>query len=90
VVDADQRERGDAADRGDLNDVPAALGAQVQQRGLGHPQRTEQVGLQLGAGLGLGEFLDEAEVPVAGVVDHDVQPAEVVVRIDGGEVGVGR
>ena len=37
---------------------------------------------------GLGEFLDEAEVPVAGVVDHDVQPAEVVVRGLTAEVGV--
>ena len=37
----------------------------------------------------LGELLDEAEVAVAGVVDDDVEPAEVVVRLlDGGEVGV--
>jgi hypothetical protein len=36
-----------------------------------------------------GELLDEAEVAVAGVVDDDVQAAEVVVRLlDGGEGGV--
>ncbi len=37
----------------------------------------------------LGQLLDEAEVAVAGVVDDDVEPAEVVVGLlDGGEVGV--
>jgi hypothetical protein len=41
------------------------------------------------ARLGLGEFLDEAEVPVAGVIDDDVKPAEVVVGLlDRGEVRV--
>ena len=89
VVDADVLERRDAADRRHLDDVPAALGAQVGKRGLGDPQRAEHVGLDLVARLLLGQLLDEAEVPVACVVDHDVQPAEVVVGLpDRGEVRV--
>ena len=85
----DVRERADAADGRHLQDVSGALLAQDRQRGLGDPQRTEQVGLELGAGLGLGELLDHAELAVAGVVDDDVEAAEVLVRPrDGGEVGV--
>ncbi len=69
--------------------MPAALRPQERQRGLRHPQRAEHVGLDLVARLGLGQLLDEAEVAVAGVVDDDVEPAEVVVGLlDGGEVGV--
>ncbi len=69
--------------------MSAALGPQVRQRGLGHPQRAEDVGLDLVACLLLGQLLDEAEVAVAGVVDDDVEPAEVVVRLlDRGEVRV--
>ena len=78
----------DPADRGHLQDVARALLAQERQRGLGHPERAEQVGLDLVAGVGLAELLDHAELPVAGVVDDDVEPAEVLVRLrDGGEVG---
>ena len=69
--------------------MAAALRAQVRQRGLGDPQRAEHVRLDLVAGLLLGQLLDEAELAVAGVVDHDVEPAEVVVGLlDRGEVGV--
>ena len=60
---------------------PAALLAQERQRGLGDPQRAEQVGLDLVAGLGLAELLDHAELAVAGVVDDDVEAAEVLVRL---------
>ena len=79
----------DAADRRHLDDVPAALRAQERQRRLGDPQRAEHVRLDLGARVGLGQLLDEAELAVAGVVHHDVEAAEVVVGLlDGGEVGV--
>ena len=89
VVDAHVGERGDPADRGHLQDVSASLGTQIGQRGLGDPQRPEHVGLDLGPGLVLGEFLDETELPVPGVVDHDVQAPEVIVGgLDRGEVGV--
>ncbi len=69
--------------------MPAALPAQVRQRCLGHPERAEHVGLELRADLRLGDLLDHAEVPVAGVVDDDVQPPEALVgTLDGGEIGV--
>ena len=68
---------------------PLRCARRKRQRGLRHPQRAEHVRLDLGARLLFGELLDEAEVAVAGVVDDDVQAAEVVVRLlDGGEVGV--
>jgi hypothetical protein len=67
----------------------AALLAQVRQRGLGDPQRAEHVGLDLIACLLLGQFFDEPELAVTGVVHHDVQAPEMVVRLaDGGEVCV--
>ncbi len=81
VVGADQRERRDAADRRHLQDVAGALLAQERQRRLRHPHRAEDVGLHLVAELLLGQLLDEAEVAVAGVVDDDVEPAEVRVRL---------
>jgi hypothetical protein len=81
--------RGDAADRGHLDDVPAVLLTQVGQGGLGDPQRSEHVGRDLVACLLLGQFLDKPELAVAGVVYHDVQPTEMVVcLLDRREVGV--
>ena len=69
--------------------MPAALSPQIRQRRLGDPQSAEHVGLDLVARLLLGQLLDEAEVAVAGVVDDDVEPSEVVVRLlDRGEVRV--
>jgi hypothetical protein len=66
--------------------VAAALLAQQRQRGLRDPQRAEQVGLDLSTGLLLGDLLDRPEVAVAGVVDDDVQAAEMLVSLgDGGE-----
>lgn len=56
--------------------MAAALFPQERQRCLRDPQSAEQVGLQLRACLGLGEFLDHAEVAVTGVVDHYVQAPE--------------
>ena len=70
-----------------LDDVAAALLAQERQRRLGDPQRAEEVRLELRAGLVLGDLLDHAELAVAGVVDDDVEPPEVLVRPrDRGEV----
>jgi hypothetical protein len=61
--------------------VAAALLAQIRKRRLRHPQGAEQIGLDLRPGLLLADLLDHAELPVSGVVDHDVEPAEVVVRL---------
>jgi hypothetical protein len=89
VVHADSGKRGDAADRGDLDDVAGALLAHDRQRRLGHPDRAEDVGLDLVAGLLRGDLLDRAEEPVAGVVDDHVEAAELLPgRLHGGDVGV--
>jgi hypothetical protein len=66
--------------------VPVALSAQGRQHGLGDVEDAEQVDLELVAQLLLGDLLDNAEEPIACVVDHDVQPSEVGVRlVDRGE-----
>jgi hypothetical protein len=57
--------------------VTGSLPAHDRQRRLGDPERAEQVGLQLAADLGLGELLHHPEVTEAGVVDDDVERAEV-------------
>ncbi len=68
---------------------PRALLAQERQRRLGDPERAEEVGLHLVADVGLAELLDHAELAVAGVVDDDVEAAELLVRrADRGERAV--
>ena len=57
MVRAAERHRDQAGGRRQLNDVPRPLLAQVGQRGLNDPHRTEQVGLQLVAQLPLGQLL---------------------------------
>ena len=49
-----------AADRGDLDDVAAALLAQDGQGGPGDVDDAEEVGLDLGAELVLGRVLDRS------------------------------
>src|SRR5450631_1536560 len=78
VIGADGGEGTDAADARYLDDVPGALGPHDRQGGLGDPESAEDIRLQLGADLLLGELLDRAEVPVAGVVDHNLESAEVL------------
>ena len=68
---------------------PEPCSRMIRQRRLCHPERTEEVRLELAADVGLAHLLDEAEVAVAGVVDDDVEPAEAIVRLlHGGEVRV--
>ena len=62
------------------------LGAHDRQRRLRDPERAEDVGLDLGAGLRLADFLDGAELAVAGIVDDDVEAAEALVGL--GDRGV--
>ena len=53
------------------------------------PERAEDVRLELIARLLLAELLDHAELPVAGVVDDDVQAPEVLMgAADGLEHGL--
>jgi hypothetical protein len=58
--------------------VSATLGTQTRQSGLSDPQRTEKAGVDLPAGLFIGDFLNSTEKAVAGVVDDHVDPAEVI------------
>jgi len=56
------------------------------KRSLGDPEGAEDVRLQLIAKLLLRELFDQPELPVARVVDHDVQAAEMLLRlVDRGE-----
>src|ERR1700743_2205663 len=64
-----------------LEDVAGPALAQVWNGGLRHPERAEQVRLDLIASIALGELLDRAEVTVAGVVDDDVELTEVIVGL---------
>ena len=77
VVEPEPWERRDASDRGDLKDVSTPLGAQYRRDGLGDPERAEHVGLDLRAGLALGELFDHAEEPVARVVHDDVDAPQL-------------
>src|ERR1700760_4231678 len=53
----------------------------MRKRSLRHPQRAEQVGFDLSAGLLLGGLLDHSEVAVARVVHDDVELAEMIPRL---------
>ena len=89
VVGADRRERADAADARNLDDVAGALRAHDRQHRLRHPQRTEEVRLHLRPHLVFGGLLDHAEVAVAGIVDDHVEPVEVLRgRLHGVKAGV--
>lgn len=69
--------------------MAAALSAQVRQRRLRDPQRAEDVRLDLRARFVLGDLFEHSELSVAGVVDDDVEPPEMVVgRLHRGEIGV--
>ena len=89
VIEPESGQREHAADRRHLDDVAVALAAQHGQRRLRHPQRAEQVRVDLPPRLLLGHLLDHAEQPVAGVVDDHVERTELAVRPGhGGERGV--
>lgn len=60
--------------------MTTALGAQVGQYRLRHPQRTEHVRIELSAHVVFSKLLNKTENTEAGVVDDDIQPPEVLVR----------
>jgi hypothetical protein len=64
------------AHRRELDDVAAALPAHQRDRGLGHDDRAEQVGLDLPAEVVQRGVLHRIDVAVARVVDQHVEPAE--------------
>jgi hypothetical protein len=78
-VAAGRGEGGEAEQAGQHDDVAAALIAQVGQRRLGHPERAEHVGVELGADVLFAELLNHSVQADAGVVDDDVQAPEPLV-----------
>ena len=62
AVDGEVRNRGDARDGRDLDDVTRGL-RQEGQRGLGHPERTEEVGVELAPRLLRRHLLHGAVCP---------------------------
>lgn len=60
------------------NDVSRTLCAHNWQHRLRDPQRPEKVRFELGAHIIFRQFLDHAEVAIPGVIDNDIELAEVV------------
>ncbi|MCY1536183.1 hypothetical protein D9M68_716290 [compost metagenome] len=65
----------EAGDRGDVDEVPAPLGAHVGQCRLADFDQAKEVGFHLLAKLGIADLFDSAREAIAGVVDHHVDPA---------------
>src|SRR6266446_7686418 len=78
MIRTDRRERGDAAQACHLNDVSRTLRAHDWQRRLYDPQRPKKVRFELGAHIIFRQFLDHAEVAITGVIDNDIELAEVI------------
>ncbi len=75
AIDAGAGPDGQARDRGDIDDPPGPAGAHGRQDGLQQGQRTDDIGLELGADLVERGLLDRPDQAVAGVVDQDVDLA---------------
>ena len=91
VVERVSGERDLAAVGGDLNDPPAALGAQVRQGRADQLDGASQVGGDDVVDLGVSELLGGTEQAVAGIADDHVDAADLVERAvddvaDGGGV----
>ena len=77
VVVAGGGEADEAADGADIDDVAGSAGAHAGEDGVGGVDEAEEVGFEHGADLIVLTFFDGGEVAVAGVVDQDVDPAEL-------------
>jgi hypothetical protein len=60
--------------------MAGALFSEDRQRGPGDVDRAVEDGLHLGAEVVHGDLFDRDDVGVAGVVDHDIEPAECLDR----------
>jgi hypothetical protein len=79
----------DALERRDLDDVPGSLPAQERERGPDHVQGPEDVRVELGAQIVVGELLQGPEQAVARAVHDDVDASEARhARIHGRADGV--
>src|ERR1700678_2545704 len=80
------------ADRRDLDEPARATLTEQRDRGLGHNDRTEQIGFDLCPELVDAYVLDRRDIAVAGIVDDDIEAIETA---DGpgdraeGRVGIG-
>jgi hypothetical protein len=77
VIQAPARKGGLAAISGDLDDATAALPAQMRKSCAHHLDRADQDGIDLVDDLFVRQLLGRAKETVAGVVDHDVDLAEL-------------
>ncbi len=77
VVEAPAGAADEAADGGEIEDVAAALFAEVRQEGAGDVDEAEDVGVEDRHELVFGDLFEGSGDAVAGVVDEDVDAAEV-------------
>jgi hypothetical protein len=84
VTSPEDREGGNAADGGDLDDVAVSLRAQGRQHRLRDVQWPEQVDVELLLELPGSDLLDGAEQAVARVADDHVKRAECFPRLRDG------
>src|SRR4051794_99475 len=76
AVQARRRNGREAAHGADVQDVSGALGPQCRQCRPQRVEHAEDVDVEQRPGSLVGDLLDRADEAVAGVVDHDVDPAE--------------
>jgi len=77
----------ETSERGEVEDVAAALGAQRRQHGAGDVDEAEHIGAELRLELLRRAFLKRAEQRIAGIVDQHFDPPE---PLDGGLGRCGR
>ncbi len=76
VVQSKRWHRTDGADSGNLHDVATTAFSQVWNRRLGNPDCTEEIQVEMIAGLLLVDFFDGSDKTGARVVDHNVEATE--------------
>lgn len=77
AVEGEAGQGGLADDGGDIDDLAAALAFHVGDGGLGAVEEGEDVGVEEGLHVGRGDFVEAAVLAEAGVVDEDIEAAEV-------------
>ena len=80
VIKAGDRGGIDPRNARDADDMAALLRTQKRKGCLDNSKRAENIGVELGANLGLAGFLDRADERIAGIVQDDIQTAEMRVR----------
>jgi hypothetical protein len=73
-VHAHERNRREAGQGADVDDLPLLLPAHERQHGLRHSDDAEKVGLELGLGVLDGVLFQRPAQLIAGIVDQHVEP----------------